>query len=155
MADVVCYSATDAEEKTSVYHQRGDHRCVYVDGRSNNIFGGRCGQNGQFLHFYPEFKTEFSLFRDQLHTFNNNLFKNYISCYIKKEKPLNEFPQQYKTHMFKLHEKYINELKPNNLYVNDRVVINYINSIPASHQMYSLNYNLRKHHVDNNHTTLI
>ena len=49
------------------------------------------GKVSDFLKFYPENKKEFSTFRDQIHLFTNTLFSNYISCYIKKEKPLIEF----------------------------------------------------------------
>ena len=54
------------------------------------------GKVSDFLKFYPENKKEFSNFRDQVHLFTNTLYQNYISCYIKKEKPLLEFPQQYR-----------------------------------------------------------
>jgi hypothetical protein len=108
-------------------------------------------QNGklpEFLKYYPELKPEMSKFREQVHLFTNTLFKNYISCYIKKEAPLKSFPEQYRTHMFKLHEQYINELKPNNLFITNTVVIKYVNELPSSLLMYCLNYNMRKRAVD-------
>jgi hypothetical protein len=106
------------------------------------------GKVAEFLKFYPENKKEFSKYRDQLHYFTNNLFKNYISCYIKKEKPLLVFPSQYRTHMFKIHEKYLNELKEKNLYVTNTVIINYVNSLHPSQQMFSINFHMRKRIVD-------
>jgi hypothetical protein len=66
------------------------------------------GKVKDFLKFYPENKKEFSLFRDQVHLFTNTLFSNYISCYVKKEKPLIEFSEQYIINMFHLHQQYIN-----------------------------------------------
>ena len=89
-----------------------------------------------------------SKFRDQVHMFTNTLHKNYISCYVKKEKPLKEFSEQYKTHMFKIHELFINELRPNNLFVSNSVVIKYVNELPSSLLMYCLNYNMRKRMID-------
>ena len=106
------------------------------------------GKVGDFLKYYPELKKEFSSFRDQLHMFTNNLFRNYISCYIKKEKPLIEFPVQYRTYMFKLHEKYINDLKPDKKYITNTVVIEFVNELPPAHQMHSLNFNLSRQQVD-------
>jgi hypothetical protein len=108
----------------------------------------RSGKLPEFLKFYPETKREMSKFRDQVHMFTNTLHKNYISCYVKKEKPLKEFSEQYKTHMFKIHELFINELRPNNLFVSNSVVIKYVNELPSSLLMYCLNYNMRKRMID-------
>ena len=106
------------------------------------------GKVGDFLNYYPENKKEFSYHRDKLHDFTNALYKNYISCYIKKEKPLKEFPDHFRTHMFQIHQIYINELKPKNDYVSNSVTIKYVNSLHPSLQMYSMNACLRKRRVD-------
>jgi len=106
------------------------------------------GKVGDFLKFYPENKNEFSYFRDRLHDFTNALYQNYISCYIKKERPLKEFPDHFRTHMFHIHKIYTDELKPKNDYVNNTVVINYVNGLHPSLQMYSMNSCLRKRRVD-------
>ena len=106
------------------------------------------GKIPDYLKFYPESKEDFSQFREQIHMFTNTLHKNYISCYVKKEKPLKEFSEQYRTHMFKIHEKYLNELRPNNLFVTNTIVINYVNTLQPSLLMYCLNYNMRKRYID-------
>ena len=106
------------------------------------------GKVKDFLQFYPENKREFSDFRDQVHLFTNTLLSNYISCYIKKEKPLKEFLEQYRTHMFNIHKKYMDELKDKQLYVNNTVVINYVNDMAPTLLMYSLNFHMRKRNVD-------
>jgi hypothetical protein len=106
------------------------------------------GKIPDYLKFYPESKEDFSNFREQVHMFTNTLHKNYISCYVKKEKPLKEFSEQYRTHMFKIHEKYLNELRPNNLFVTNTIVINYVNTLHPSLLMYCLNYNMRKRYID-------
>jgi hypothetical protein len=106
------------------------------------------GKVNDFLKYYPEFRQELSIYRDQLHMFTNTLFQNYISCYIKKEKPLKDFSSQYRTHMFKIHEKYLNELREKQLFVTNTVVINYVNNLPPALLMYCLNYNMRKHNID-------
>lgn len=108
----------------------------------------REGRVADFLKYYPEHKRECSSFRDQVHLFTNTLFSNYVSCYIKKEKPLIEFSDQYRTHMYNIHQIYMNELKPQKLYVTNTVVIRYVNEMHASLLMYSLNYNMRKRNVD-------
>jgi hypothetical protein len=106
------------------------------------------GKVGDFLKYFPENKKDFSIFRDQIHLFTNTLFGNYISCYIKKEKPLIDFPNQYRTHMFNIHKQYLNELKEKNLYVTNTVVIKYVNNIHPSLLMFCLNFQMRKRNVD-------
>ena len=106
------------------------------------------GKLSEFLKFYPETKDEMSKFRDQVHMFTNTLHKNYISCYVKKEKPLKEFSDQYRTHMFKLHQIFINELRQKNQIVTNTIVIRYVNDLHPSLLMYCLNYNMRKRLVD-------
>ena len=96
------------------------------------------GQLPEYLKFYPESKAEFSVYRDKVHMFTETLHKNYISCYVKKQKPLNEFGQQYKTNMFKIHEIYLNELREKGLHVTNTVVINYVNKIPPRLMMFHL-----------------
>jgi hypothetical protein len=101
-----------------------------------------------FLKFYPENKSEFSTFRDQVHLFTNTLYANYVSCYIKKEKPLIEFSQQYRTHMFNIHQFYMNELREKKQFINNTVVQKYVNELHPSLLMYCLNFQMRKRNVD-------
>jgi len=102
------------------------------------------GRVKEYLSYYPEHKREFSKMRDQLHAFTETLFQNYVKCYIKKEQELNLFSSQFKTHMFKLHEIYRNELKPAQLYVTNTVVIHYVNGLHPSQQMFSLFHLFKK-----------
>ena len=106
------------------------------------------GKVSDFLKYYPENKKEFSTFRDQIHLFTNTLYSNYVSCYIKKEKPLLEFPEQYRTHMFNIHKQYLDELKEKKMYVTNTVVIKYVNNIHPSLMMFCLNFQMRKRNVD-------
>jgi len=106
------------------------------------------GKLPEFIKYYPELKPELSKFRDEVHMFTNTLHQNYISCYVKKEKPLNQYPNQYRTHMYKLHEMYLNELKPGQLFVTNTVAQKYVNNLHPSLLMYCLNYNMRKKAID-------
>jgi hypothetical protein len=106
------------------------------------------GKVGEFLKFYPENKKEFSGFRDQVHLFTDTLFSNYVSCYIKKEKPLKEFSDQYRTHMFNIHQLFINELREKKHFVRNTVVQKYVNELHPSLLMYCLNFQMRKRNVD-------
>ena len=106
------------------------------------------GKVRDFLKYFPEYKKDFSQFREQVHAFTNTLYLNYISHFIKKEAPIETFPEQFRTHMFKLHEKYKTELKPNNSYVSNTVVIEYVNTLHTSQLMHVLNYNFKVHNND-------
>jgi hypothetical protein len=106
------------------------------------------GKVATFLKFYPENKKEFSMFRDQIHLFTNTLYDNYVSCYMKKEKPLKEFSEQYRTHMFNIHRNYTTTLKEQKLYVTMKVVIDYVNMLDGKLLIHSLNYNIKKHDDD-------
>jgi hypothetical protein len=106
------------------------------------------GKVKDFLKFYPENKPEFSKFRDQLHLFTQTLYCNYVSCYIKKEKPLIEFSQQYRTHMFNIHQIYMNELREKKHFINSTNVQRYVNELHPSLLMYCLNFQMRKRNID-------
>jgi len=106
------------------------------------------GKVADFLKFFPENKKEFSAFRDQIHLFTSTLFGNYASCYIKKEKPLKEFSDQYKTHMFNIHKIYMDDLREKKMFITNTTVINYVNNLHPSLLMYCLNFQMRKRNVD-------
>jgi hypothetical protein len=94
------------------------------------------------LRFFPENSKEFSKFRSSIHNFTENLYSNYIKCYIKKEKSLKEFPNQFRSHMFNLHQIYLS-IREERGYINKPVVIDYINKLDSAQLMYSLNYHMR------------
>lgn len=106
------------------------------------------GKIKDFLKYYPENKKDFSTFRDQVHLFTNTLFTNYVACYIKKQKPLIKFSEQYRTHMFNIHQHYMNELREKKMFVTNTVVQKYVNELHPSLLMYCLNYQMRKRNVD-------
>ena len=106
------------------------------------------GKVADFLKFYPENKKEFTAFRDQIHLFTSTLFANYIACYVKKEKPLKEFADQYRTHMFNIHKIYMDDLREKKLFITNTTVITYVNNLHPSLLMYCLNFQMRKRNVD-------
>jgi len=106
------------------------------------------GKVKDFLKYYPENKKEFSTFRDQVHLFTNTLYSNYVSCYIKKEKPLIEFSEQYRTHKFNIHQLYMKELREKKQFINNTMVQKYVNELHPSLLMYCLNFQMRKRNID-------
>ena len=106
------------------------------------------GMMTEYLRYYKEHRTVFNDFRDIIHAYTNELFNNYIRCYIKKEKELKEFPEKFKTHMFTLHhEIYLKKLMPENRNINKEEVIKYFNNLHPAKQMFILNYDMRKNHI--------
>lgn len=94
----------------------------------------------EFLYYYPEHLLLFNKFKLIMFEYTNELFINYISCFIKKHKHLKEYPFQYKTHMYYIHQKYIKDLKPLNKIVDKKTVIDYVNNLHPAQQMFVINY---------------
>jgi hypothetical protein len=97
----------------------------------------------EYLRYFPESSKKFSEFRNHIHSFTDTLYKNYVSCYIKKEFPLLNFPDNFRTHMFNIHQKYL-EVRENGGYINKNTVVEYVNNLDPSLLMYSLNFSLRE-----------
>ena len=100
----------------------------------------KSGKISQYLHYYPESNKEFAGFRDKVHEFTRKLRDNYISCYIRKERPLMEYSDEYRTHMYSLHQIYKNNLKPNGKILVFEDVVNYVNELHPNLLMHSINY---------------
>lgn len=107
---------------------------------------------GEYLKYYPEHKEEFSKYRTLIHNFTRGLHQNYLNCYVFKQAPLREFPYQYRTHMYLLHELYTSTLCHYDDYkqrrVTNKTVVDYVNKLPPAKLMYSINYPLYEHHYD-------
>lgn len=106
-----------------------------------------------FLAYYPEHNYSFNNFKNHMYKYTNNLFTNYISCFINKEKQLKEYDFQYKNHMYKLHEIYKSNLKPNNKTIDKKTVIDYVNSLHPSQQMFVINYGNYNTNTNSNHNS--
>jgi hypothetical protein len=123
-----------------VRHLKGNNPKIqyrYYHLRNNNLVT-------EYLQFYPEDRKTFSDLRNNLHRYTKQLHQSYISCYIKKEKPLKEYDYKYKTHMYYLHELYKNELKNNGFYINMNEVIKYVNTLEPPRLMHVINADLYK-----------
>jgi hypothetical protein len=97
----------------------------------------------QFLHHYSEYTPDFEKWKIMNEQFNTKLYKNYVRCYIKKEMKLGSFPNNYKTHMYILHEYYKNVLKPDKKYVTIEVVNKYIDGIDIPLYIWSVKYKVK------------
>jgi hypothetical protein len=148
---VVIHNKTTGERtkiRNPVYEQVRNLRGNQPKLQYQYLFLRSEGKIKDFLKYYPENKQIFSTFRDQIHLFTNTLFLNYVSCYIKKDKPLIEFSEQYRTHMYNIHQNYLNDLREKKLFVTNVIVQKYVNKLHPSLLMYSLNYQMRKRNMD-------
>ena len=102
------------------------------------------GKVKEYLKLHPEHALAFQKCRDQLHAYTDQLFANYIGCYVKKERPFTQYPAEFKTHMFRLHEQYLKELREKREHITLGKTIAHMNGLPPSHQIYALNYGTRK-----------
>ena len=106
------------------------------------------GKVHEFLQYYNEFRPKFTQLRNDLHKWTDQLWKNYVRCYVKKEKPLLEFPKKFRAHMFNLHQIYLNDLRELGHYISRQIVIKYVNALEPAKLMYAVNYDLRCHEID-------
>ena len=100
------------------------------------------------MKYYNEFRPKFTELRTTLHQWTDQLWKNYVRCYVQKEKPLLEFPKKFRVHMFNLHQIYLNDLRELGHYISRQIVIKYVNSLEPAKLMYSINYDLRRCETD-------
>jgi len=108
------------------------------------------GKVREYLKYFPENSTLFNTFRNDLHNYTKKLHNCYVSCYIKKEKPIKEFPYQFKTHMYYLHQLYLENYKDSNEYINKQKVIEYVNNLETPRLLHVINYNWEKYNKENN-----
>ena len=108
-----------------------------------------------YLRYYPEDSGKFNIFREQMHKFTDSLWRNYMRCYVHKEKPLKEFPYQYRTHMFQMHQYYLSNLRREGGKFDKLQTINYVNALKPGHLMHCINYPLKMRTKDANHQILI
>jgi hypothetical protein len=109
----------------------------YLELRKNN-------QLQQYLTLFPEHIEIMQNYQNKIHHFTQELYNNYVSCYIKKTKPLLQYDKEFRQHMFTIHDYYKNTLRPNkkNIQLND--VIAHINNLEPKLLMYSINFKHRK-----------
>ena len=106
------------------------------------------GKVKEFLQYYNEFRPKFTELRNDLHKWTDQLWKNYVRCYVQKEKPLLEFPKKFRAHMFNLHQIYLNDLRELGHYISRQIVIKYVNALEPAKLMYAVNYDLRHCEID-------
>jgi len=72
------------------------------------------------------------MYESQLTKLIGHLHLLYMECFIRKTKPLKEYDQPYKHHMYELHMNYLHHLRPEKKYVNRHEVKKYVISLPPA-----------------------
>jgi len=89
----------------------------------------REGRVHEYLHYYPENYSMFSEYSHLLGDYIQCMYMLYRECFIAKNKPLSEYPSNFRTHMYKLHGIYKEYYKPVNGYIRHHDVVNYVNDL--------------------------
>ena len=87
----------------------------------------------------PEDEVAFFEFQSKLYNYTSSLHKNYLDCYIYKKMGLKDFPLKYRNNMYKLHNDYLHVLKPEGARVTMSHVVQFVNNLSVSSQIYFLN----------------
>ena len=87
----------------------------------------------------PEDELTFFEFQSKLYNYTSNLHKNYLDCYIYKKMSLKGFPIKYRNNMYKLHNDYLNVLKPDGKRVTMSHAVQFVNALSVQSQLYFIN----------------
>ena len=101
-----------------------------------------------YLLEFPKHKKIFGKFRDYLHDFTLNLFKNYINHFVKKTIKLEEISPQFYSHLDNIHRIFTSELLKKKSFVTNTIVIKYVNSLKPEQQMFIILYPFRQQRLD-------
>ena len=83
----------------------------------------------KYLQYFPEHDELFSHYFHLLSDYTHCLHSFYKDCYISKVKPLKEYTNNYRTHMYAIHGVYINTHKPQNKKITIQDVAKYVNEM--------------------------
>ena len=90
----------------------------------------------EYLHYFPVDADKYLEYKNEVASYIHSLWKSYVGCYVKKQKPVKEWPNEYRIHMFSLHKIFLKDRQTMTL----TRVFDYFNSLHESQQMFVLNY---------------
>jgi hypothetical protein len=103
----------------------------------------------------PEDELKFFEFQSNLYNYTYSLHKNYLDCYIYKKMGLKDFPLKYRNNMYKLHNDYLHVLKPEGARVTLSHVVQFVNNLSVSSQIYFLKQKESTEHVEPLETPIV
>lgn len=99
----------------------------------------------EFLAHFPEYVKDFNIYREKIECFTRHLYDTYVKTKMLKKEELKNVDKELRTHVYNLHRIYLEELRPLKQALQYRGVVQYVNKIPPSLLMYSINFKKRKH----------
>lgn len=94
----------------------------------------------RYLQYFPEHKDNFDEFWEKTKEFTNDLYTYYVDTHIKKTEKMENIPKEFRSHLYNLHQYYLNDLRPNKYTLQRQHVISYVNNLPEAMLLYALNY---------------
>jgi len=94
----------------------------------------------KYLQYFPEHKDNFDEFWEKTKEFTNDLYTHYVDTHIKKTEKMENIPKEFRSHLYNLHQYYLNDLRPNKFTLQRTHVISYVNHLPEAMLLYALNY---------------
>ena len=80
----------------------------------------------EYLTYFPEDYDLFTVLKNSLHKYTNDVYNSYVQCFILKNKHINEYPPHVKYSLSQLHTHYLERLRPNNLSISHKRVVNWV-----------------------------
>lgn len=96
-----------------------------------------------YLYYYPEERNLFSNYEKRVIDIVNKLYKTYVDVYMTHIQKLEFSPVQYKPHLYALHGLYLTQLKPADLFIRKKDVMNYVHKLEWQRLLFLMNYHLR------------
>ena len=90
----------------------------------------------EYLNYFPVDADNYLEYKNEVASYIHSLWKSYVGCYVKKQKPVKDWPNEYRIHMFSLHKIFLKDRQTMTL----TRVFDYFNSLHESQQMFVLNY---------------
>ena len=83
------------------------------------LYRSLCQKKGlkEFLRYFPRYQSLFNYYRIVLSNMQKLVLHNYSECFISKTKTLQYFQQPMKNILYQIHKIYLEQLKPNRLFV--------------------------------------
>lgn len=103
----------------------------------------------EYLKYYPEQRSVFNTYRQQLHDITSKLYNTYVNCFILKKFTFSSISKHIQPHIFQLHKMYLDSLTNKKQSVNYTTVINYVNNLHPKQMMHLVNYPLKQAKMEN------
>lgn len=101
----------------------------YVELRGN-------GMLREYLVYFPEYVNEYAMYRDQIHTFTNDLYTMYKNVHIYKTSEKTDIPFHMKPLIYDIHGLYLKDRTP----IRWEHMKEYIHELPPKKLLFALNY---------------